>query len=69
MLLNTLNDSLHELKPVFVVQLFLDIEFWISFFEPIHFHEKLRSQEFNIFYNNYLNRINFFDTKFHYKIL
>ena len=37
------------------------------FFEPIHFHEKLRSQEFNIFYNNNLDRINFFDTKFQNK--
>lgn len=37
------------------------------FFEPIHFHEKLNSQEFNTFYNNNLDRINFFDTKFQNK--
>lgn len=36
-------------------------------FEPIHFHEKLNTNEFNTFYNKYKNKINFFDTRFQNK--
>ncbi len=36
-------------------------------FEPIHFHEKLNTNQFNIFYEKYKDRINFFDTKFQNK--
>lgn len=36
-------------------------------FEPIHFHEKLNTNQFDIFYKKYKDKINFFDTKFQNK--